>query len=56
MAAFMKDKGANLLKQPVLPGDRPFMVMGYTMPGYDPILRQKEGAIVIDEAEIANRF
>lgn len=56
ITAFMKEKGANLLKQPVLPGDRPFMVMGYTMPGYDPILRQRDGNIVIDEAEIANHF
>lgn len=56
LAALMKEKGANLLKQPVLPGDRPFMVMGYTMPGYDPILRQHDGKIVIDEEEIANHF
>ena len=56
MAAFMKDKGANLIQQPVLPGDRPFMAMGHFIPGYDPILRQTEGAIVIDETEIANHF
>ncbi|HBG87619.1 MAG TPA: hypothetical protein DDW62_08730 [Marinilabiliaceae bacterium] len=56
ITAFMKEKGVNLLKQPVLPGDRPFMVMGYTMPGYDPILRQREGNIVINEEEIANHF
>lgn len=56
MGEFMKDKGANLIQQPVLPGDRPFMAMGHFIPGYDPILRQTEGAIVIDEAEIANHF
>lgn len=56
MAAFMKDRGANMLQQPVISEDVPFAVMGLFLPTYDPILRQHNGNIVIDETEIANHF
>lgn len=56
MAAFMKDKGANLLQNPIVTEDVPFSLMGHFLPTYDPILRQHDGNIVIDEAEIANHF
>jgi hypothetical protein len=56
MAAFMKDKGANLLQNPIVTEDVPFSLMGRILTTYDPILRQHDGNIVIDEAEIANHF
>lgn len=56
MAAFMKDKGANLLQNPIVTEDVPFAVMGHFLPTYDPILRQHDGKIIIDEEEIANHF
>lgn len=53
VAAFMKKRDRDLLKSPVLPGDRPFMAGPYRMPGDEPIIFQEEGEIKYRIHEIA---